>query len=91
MGVFSAFLPDMFDRLKEKWKVKSWQLALIIITFALGGSVTGYAGKKIMNQLAIGKDWIWTLVYILLIILIWPLAVLISFFRLVKFQKNYKI
>jgi formyltetrahydrofolate-dependent phosphoribosylglycinamide formyltransferase len=67
----------MFDRLQKKWKVNSLQLALIICTFAIGGSVTGFAGKKIMNALAIGQDWLWTLVYILLITIIWPLAVIL--------------
>jgi hypothetical protein len=43
----------MFERLQKKWKVGGLQLALIIATFAIGGSVTGYAGKKIMNVLAI--------------------------------------
>lgn len=67
----------MFERLQKKWKVGGLQLALIISTFAIGGSVTGYAGKKIMNGLAVQQDWLWTVVYILLIIIIWPLAVLI--------------
>ena len=52
-------------------------MALIICTFAVGGSATGFAGKKIMNVLAIGQDWLWAIVYILLITLIWPLAVVI--------------
>lgn len=65
----------MFSSLKKKWKVNNWQLAIILINFALGGSLTGYLGKKIMNFLAIEADWLWTLVYILLITLIWPMAV----------------
>jgi formyltetrahydrofolate-dependent phosphoribosylglycinamide formyltransferase len=67
----------MFERLQKKWNVGGLQLALIISTFAIGGSLTGYAGKKIMNVLAVGEDWLWTVIYILLITLIWPLAVLI--------------
>ena len=67
----------MFERLQKKWKVKGLQLALILCTFAIGGSATGFAGKKIMNALAIQQDWLWAVVYILLITLIWPLAVLI--------------
>jgi hypothetical protein len=89
LEVFYAFLPPspgkanpgtikhMFERLQKKWKVNGWQLAPIIATFAIGGSVTGFLGKKIMNALAIGQDWLWTLIYILLITLIWPLAVII--------------
>jgi len=67
----------MFERLQKKWKVGNLQLVLIICTFAVGGSATGFAGKKIMNALAIGQDWLWAIVYILLITIIWPLAVLI--------------
>lgn len=78
---FAALTPNtvliMFERLQKKWKVGGLQLALIIATFAMGGSLTGYAGKKLMNTLALDQDWLWTIVYILLITLIWPLAVLV--------------
>ena len=67
----------MLKRLQEKWKVNALQLVLILCTFAIGGSLTGFAGKKIMNALAISHDWIWAIVYILLITIIWPLAVII--------------
>lgn len=67
----------MFDKLKHKWKVTGFQLALIICTFAIGGSATGFAGKKIMNVLNINQDWLFAIIYILLITIIWPLAVII--------------
>jgi formyltetrahydrofolate-dependent phosphoribosylglycinamide formyltransferase len=67
----------MFQRLKQKWKVNGLQLALIIITFAIGGSLTGYAGRKLLNLFAIEKNWLWILIYILLICLLWPPAVLL--------------
>src|SRR5688572_13679689 len=67
----------MFERLQKKWKVKGWQLALILITFTIGGSATGYIGKKLMPVFAIGPAWLWVLVYILLVTIIWPIAVLI--------------
>lgn len=67
----------MLERLQKKWKVKGPQLALIICTFAIGGSLTGFAGKKIMNWLAIQQDWLWAILYILLITLLWPMAVLL--------------
>ena len=67
----------MFEGLKKKWKVSGWQLALILCTFAIGGSLTGFIAKKIMNLLSIGQDWLWAVVYILLITIIWPLAVLV--------------
>jgi hypothetical protein len=78
---FICFLPHfcaaMFNKLQKKWKVTGVQLALIICTFAIGGSATGYVAKKIMNALSIGQDWLWAIVYILLITILWPLAVII--------------
>ena len=70
-------IPNMLKQLQKKWKVNALQLVLIICTFAIGGSLTGFVGKKIMNELGIGLDWIWAVVYILLITVIWPLAVII--------------
>ncbi len=67
----------MFEKLKAKWKVSGLQLALIIAVFAIGGSLTGFVGKKIMNLLAIQQDWLWGVVYILLVTIIWPFAVLL--------------
>jgi formyltetrahydrofolate-dependent phosphoribosylglycinamide formyltransferase len=67
----------MFQRLQQKWKVNGLQLALIICTFAIGGSLTGYAGRKLLNELSIQQNWLWILLYILLIILLWPLAVIL--------------
>lgn len=76
----------MFEKLQKKWKVGGLQLALIIATFAIGGSATGFAGKKIMNALAVSQDWLWTVIYILLITIIWPLAVLIVSIPLGQFR-----
>jgi formyltetrahydrofolate-dependent phosphoribosylglycinamide formyltransferase len=67
----------MFDSLQKRWKVSGLRLTLIILTFAIGGSLTGYVGKKLMNLLAIQQDWLWTLIYIALITLLWPLAVIL--------------
>ena len=67
----------MFEGLQKKWKVNGLQLTLIIFTFAIGGSATGFVAKKIMNALVIKQDWLFAIVYIILITLIWPLAVLI--------------
>jgi len=81
----------MFERLQQRWKVGPVQIVLIIICFALGGSFTGYSAKKIMDVLSIEKAWVWTIVYILLVTLIWPLAVLFVsfFFGQFKFFKGY--
>jgi hypothetical protein len=81
----------MFTRLKQKWKVSGLQLALILITFAIGGSATGFVAKKIMNALPIHQDWLWTIVYILLVTIIWPMAVITVsiFFGQYKFFSGY--
>lgn len=67
----------MFDRLQKKWKVSGLQVFLILCTFAIGGSLTGLVGKKIMNLLDIEFRAIWIIVYIILVTLIWPMAVLL--------------
>ena len=67
----------MFEKLQKKWKVGGWQLLLILCTFAIGGSATGYVGKKIMNVIPVDKGILWTLLYIIIVTLIWPLAVLL--------------
>jgi len=74
--VFSAVLQRMFEKLQKKWKVGALQLVLILFTFAIGGSLTGYAGKKIMNYLHV-RDWLWVFIYIILVTIIWPIAVLL--------------
>src|SRR6478672_11716513 len=81
----------MFARLQQKWKVGPVQIVLIIICFASGGGLTGYTAKKIMDLLSVEKDWLWTIIYILLVTVIWPLAVLIVsfFFGQFKFFKGY--
>ena len=81
----------MFERLQKKWKVNGLQLTLIISTFAIGGSLTGYVARKLMPLLHIDRGWLWVLVYILLITLLWPLMViLISFpFGQLRFFKEY--
>lgn len=67
----------MFNRLQQKWKVNGLQVVLILCTFAIGGSLTGYVGRKLMNLFNIGPQWLWVIAYILLVTLLWPLAVLL--------------
>src|SRR6185503_13097741 len=81
----------MFEKLRQKWKVGVFQLVLILFTFAIGGSLTGFAAKKIMNWLSIEADWLWAIIYILLITIIWPIMVLIISipFGQFRFFSNY--
>lgn len=66
----------MFKQLQQKWKVNSLQLTIVLITFALGGSLTGYIGRKLMNLFSIDNAWLWAITYIIIIIILWPLMVL---------------
>ena len=68
----------MFEKLRQKWKVNVFQLVLILCTFAIGGSLTGYVAKKIMNALSIEADWLWAIIYIILVTVIWPAMVLLT-------------
>jgi uncharacterized protein DUF6787 len=81
----------MFEKLRQKWKVNVLQLVLILSTFAIGGSLTGYAAKKIMNLLSIGSDWLWVIIYLLLVTIMWPIMVLLISlpFGQFKFFSNY--
>ncbi len=67
----------MFRKLQEKWKVNGWQLFLVISTFALGGSLCGYLGKRLLAFSGLEKNLLWVLLYILVVTLLWPLCVLI--------------
>lgn len=67
----------MFKGLQKKWKVSAVQVLLILTIFALGGSLTGFVGKKLMMVFEIEILFLYIFVYILLISAIWPLAVLL--------------
>ena len=81
----------MFEKLRQKWKVNMPQLVLILCTFAIGGSLTGYVAKKIMNLLSIEADWLWAIIYIVLVTAIWPMMVLLVSipFGQFRFFSNY--
>lgn len=67
----------MFEKLQKKWKVSAWRLVLILITFATGGSLTGYAGRKLMPLLGIESPYLYIPVYIIIVTILWPLIVLL--------------
>jgi hypothetical protein len=81
----------MLKKLQEKWKVGLLQLILIIITFALGGSLCGYAGRKLLGFTGIEKGVLWIVLYIVLITILWPIAVILVSIPLGQFAffKNY--
>jgi hypothetical protein len=67
----------MFEKLKERWKVSGPDLFLIIATFALGGSICGYAGRNLLLLTGLEKGVIWFILYIILITILWPISVLL--------------
>ncbi len=67
----------MLQKLQNKWKVSAGRLLLIIATFAIGGSLCGYLGRKLMGFTSIDKGIIWVLLYILVVTILWPFCVLL--------------
>lgn len=76
----------MFEKLKNRWKVSGIRFVLIIATFAIGGSLTGYIARKLMPFLNIDNPLAWTIIYILLVTLLWPLAVIVVSIPLGQFS-----
>src|ERR1700694_72503 len=70
------FLLFMFEGLQKKWKVGRWRLFLILVIFAGAGSLTGYAGRKLMSHTGIENGFAYILLYLLLITLLWPAFVI---------------
>ncbi|WP_346235985.1 hypothetical protein ABDK00_017765 [Niabella insulamsoli] len=68
---------SMFKKLKQKWGVGPLQLTLILFTFAVGGSLSGYAGRWLMSQWAPGNRLVYSVLYIICVTLIWPFMVLL--------------
>jgi formyltetrahydrofolate-dependent phosphoribosylglycinamide formyltransferase len=81
----------MFERLKEKWKVNGWGLLIILLTFALAGTGTGYLGKLLMNALKVRIVWVYILIYVVVITFLWPFMVIITslLFGQFHFFRNY--
>ena len=76
----------MLNKLQKKWHVGPMRLILIIITFAIAGSVCGYTGRKLLGLTNIEKEFIWILLYIITISILWPIAVLIVSIPLGQFS-----
>lgn len=81
----------MFRRLKEKWKLTWTGFVLVFTTFALGGSLCGYAGKKLMVFTSLDKGPLYYIIYIILVTIIWPICVLTVSIPMGQFPffKNY--
>lgn len=67
----------MFERLQQKWKVSGWRLLLILVTFALGGSLCGYLGRQLLGLFDIERAVIRIPLYIILVTILWPFCVIL--------------
>jgi hypothetical protein len=76
----------MFKKLQQHWGVSAVQVLLILLTFALGGSLCGYVGRKLIGLLNIEKGFFWVVLYIVFITLLWPLCVLLISIPLGQFS-----
>jgi len=71
----------VLKQLQEKWKVGTLQFWLIMVTFALGGSLSGRLCSKILNLVFLEKNWAFWLIYPLFLTILWPFSVIfVSFF-----------
>ncbi len=76
----------MFEQLKRRWKVNSLNLLLVICTFAIGGSLCGYFGRRILLMTGLEKGLSWIVLYIIIMTLVWPFCVLLVSLPLGQFS-----
>jgi formyltetrahydrofolate-dependent phosphoribosylglycinamide formyltransferase len=81
----------MLKKWKEKWQVSWVQFTLIICTFALGGSLCGFTGRKLLTLTGIEKGVLYLLLYIITMTIVWPFCVILVSIPLGQFYffKNY--
>jgi folate-dependent phosphoribosylglycinamide formyltransferase PurN len=68
------------NKLQQKWGVGPIQFWLIMTTFALGGSLSGYLNKQILNLVFLEKNAAYWLIYPLLLTILWPFSVILVSF-----------
>ena len=76
----------MIKRLRDKWQVSVPRLILILVTFTIGGSLTGFLGRQILNFTGIETWWLYYPLYIIVMTIIWPAMVLIVSIPLGQFR-----
>ena len=69
------------NKLQKKWGLSTTQFWLVILTFALGGSLSGKLCTNIMDLVFLERNWTFWLVYPLLLTILWPFSIIfVSFF-----------
>ncbi len=81
----------MLEKIQRRWGVSGPRLLLILCTFAIGGSLSGYAARQALRLLEIDTTVLRIVVYLVLVTLIWPLSVLLVSipFGQFRFFRNY--
>lgn len=81
----------MFQKLQHKWGVSQGRLWLILLSFALGGSLCGRTAGLLLDVADIERGFIYVVLYILLVTLLWPPSVLLVSLPLGQgpFFRNY--
>ena len=68
-------------QLQKKWGLGPVQFWLVMLTFALGGSLSGRLCTKILDLAFLERNWSFWLIYPLFLSILWPFSVLfVSFF-----------
>ena len=73
---FASHSKDMLSKLKARWGVNGIGLVLILCTFAVGGSLSGFLAKEVMTLMHIDGGWLYLPLYILVVTLLWPISVI---------------
>ena len=69
------------NKLQQKWGLGPVQFWLVMLTFALGGSLSGRLCTKILDLVILERNWAFWLIYPLFLTILWPFSVLfVSFF-----------
>ena len=67
----------MFKKLRQRWGLSTIRVVLVLITFAVGGSLCGYAARKLMLWMEVPGGIGWWALYLLLVTVLWPMAVML--------------
>ena len=52
-------------------------MVLILCTFAIGGSLCGYAARRLMLWFDAPEGIVWWVLYVLLVTFLWPVAIML--------------
>ena len=77
---------NSFNKLREKWGVGPVQFWLIMSTFAIGGSLSGYLNKQVLNLVFLEKNVAYWVLYPIVLTILWPFSVIFVSFLTGQFS-----